>query len=66
MTARRFVPFTGRCKRSRGVCLLEALGRWTLADLLAKPQPSPALRDRVSCRMAVRVPESLSDAEAAQ
>lgn len=28
-----------------------ALARWTLADLASRPEPAPALRDKVRCRM---------------
>ena len=30
---------------------LSVLKRWTLADLAAKPQPAPSLRETVSCRL---------------
>ncbi len=31
--------------------MMQTLGKWTLADLLAKPLPVEALRDKVQCRI---------------
>lgn len=32
---------------------VEALSRWTLADLVARPHPSPEIADSVECRLGI-------------
>jgi Rrf2 family protein len=32
--------------------IVKTLEKWTLADMLGKPKPSPAVGDSVACRMA--------------
>jgi Rrf2 family protein len=32
---------------------VEVLSRWTLADLVARPHPSPAIADLVDCRLGI-------------
>ena len=36
--------------------MVDTLGKWTLAAIVAKPAPAPALRDVVSCRMGRTAP----------
>lgn len=38
------------------VSFIEALNRWSVADLARKPLPHPAIRDLVACRMRCAVP----------